>query len=69
MINKEKMLEKYQSLLKAYSLDNTLKRGYSIVYKDGCIVNSDKQLNKGADIDIKLYDGGIKATVKEKHHA
>lgn len=54
----------YNELLNAYSLDKTLKRGYSIVYQDEKIINSKNKLNK-KDLRIRLYDGEINALIKE----
>ena len=54
-----------KELIKMYSIDDTLKRGYSIVYKDSKIINSSKSLKKNDEIDIKLYKSKLKAIVKE----
>lgn len=53
-------------LLNAYSIDNTLKRGFSIIYKDAESVKNRDELDINDDITIRLYGGSIKATVKEK---
>ena len=60
---KRNELDRLNGLLKAYSCENTLKRGYSLVYKDNKLVNKD------IDIDDKLvietYDQIIDTTVKK----
>ena len=44
---------------------NILKRGFSLTYLDNKIVKSVKDVNKGNNINIKLNDGVITASVKE----
>ena len=61
-INKLKSLN---NLLNAYSIDNTLKRGYSLIYKDKKLIKNKDRIKVEDNLDIKLYDGNIKATVKE----
>ena len=51
--------------IKAYSQENTLKRGYSIVYKDDVIINSAIKLKKEDLISIRMYKSKVKAKVKE----
>ena len=55
----------YSNLIKAYSIDNTLKRGYSLVYKDDNLIKNKEDLNIEDKISIRLYGGNIKAEVKE----
>ena len=40
-------------------------KGFSVLYKDGHVVNSVKQVNIGDNIDAKLVDGSISVLVKE----
>lgn len=61
--NKNK-LDGYSNLLKAYSVDNTLKRGYSLVYKEDKLIKNKKELIKDDLINIRLFGGNIKAEVK-----
>ena len=42
----------------------TLDRGYSIVHKEGEIINSIKQIKLKEELDIKLRDGNIKCNVE-----
>ena len=42
---------------------NILKRGYSIVYSLDKQVSSVKKLKANDDIEVKLYDGVVKANV------
>ncbi len=53
------------SLLKTYSIDNTLKRGYSIVYKDDTLIRSKKDLKNNDKLKVRLSDGYIDTIVKE----
>lgn len=63
--NKKDEVDSILNLLKAYSIDNTLKRGYSLVYKDNKLIKNKKNLKNDDSINIKLYGGDVKATVKE----
>ena len=60
---KRNELDRLNGLLKAYSCENTLKRGYALVYKDN------KLINKDIDIDDKLvietYDQIIDTRVEK----
>lgn len=58
-------LKSKTELIKMFSIDDTLKRGYSIIYKDKKIINSSKSLKKNDELDIKLYKSKLKAIVKE----
>ena len=60
---KRNELDRLNGLLKAYSCENTLKRGYALVYKDNKLVSKD------VDIDDKLvietYDQIIDTRVEK----
>ena len=49
--------------LEAYSPLNILARGYSVVSKDGNVVKSVENLEQQDDVEIRLLDGKINATV------
>ena len=53
--------------LDAYSPLKTLYRGYSIAEKNGKIVKSKKELEKGDQINIKLVDGTVSAIIDALH--
>lgn len=53
-------LKRLTTLLDAYSAENVLKRGYTLVIQDESVVKSKKQL-KDKEFDVKFYDGTIKA--------
>lgn len=63
-LRKQDLLSKI-NILNAYSQENTLKRGYSIVYKNNKIINTSKELNKNDEIEIRLYKSKVKAEIKE----
>ena len=42
---------------------SVLSRGYSIAEKDGCVITSSTQLNKGENFTLEFSDGKINATV------
>ena len=56
-------LDKLDSLLKAYSVDNTLKRGYSLVYKDNKLLKDKVNIND--DLLIETYLDKINVSVKK----
>lgn len=51
------------SKLNSLSPTNVLLRGYSVVYKDGKVVSSEKQLSKGENIKITFSDGKRNAEI------
>lgn len=58
--------EQFQSsirMLKALNPLDIMERGYSIIYKDGVVTNSAKSLKVGTDVQIRLHDGNVQATV------
>ena len=62
---KETLIEHKTKLINAYSYSNTLRRGYSVVYKNNELITSKKKLKKDDEINIEMYDGKIIASVKE----
>lgn len=54
------------SKLSALNPLNTLEKGFGLVKKDGKIVRSVKDVDKGDKLDIQILDGNIKAEVIEK---
>lgn len=58
--NFEQWLKRFESV----NPELALKRGYAIVYKNGKIVHSKKELNLNDEFKIKLSDGTIKGVVK-----
>ncbi|MDO4500138.1 MAG: exodeoxyribonuclease VII large subunit [Erysipelotrichaceae bacterium] len=58
-------LKNCSDLLNAYSLNSTLKRGFSIVSVNNKIVSSVNDLKVGDTVDIRLSDGIRKGSIKE----
>ena len=56
-------LDNLNSLLNAYSIDNTLKRGYSLVYKDNMLLKDNVDVDD--DLVIETYLDRINVSVKE----
>ena len=60
---------KLQNLIEKLTLVNpldTLKRGYSLSYKDGNLIKSVSQVTAGDQITIQVSDGVITSSVIEK---
>ena len=55
-------LKRYTTLLQAYSYENTLKRGYTLVLQNNKVIRKKKDLSKD-EFNIRFIDGDIK--VKE----
>lgn len=53
--------KRLSTLLEAYSTDNTLARGYTLVIQDDRVVKSRRQLKK-KEFKVKFYDGTINAS-------
>ena len=65
----EKQRKQWLTLTEKLELVNPLsilKKGYSLTYKEDTILKSIKNVKKDDLITIKLTDGSIKCTVKEK---
>lgn len=60
---KHNELDRLNGLLKAYSCENTLKRGYSLVYKDNKLINKD--INNNDKLVIETYDQIIDTRVEK----
>ena len=54
------------NLINAYSIDNSLKRGFSIVYKDNKIINDTTKIKTNDIIKVKMYKGEKRLSVKEE---
>ena len=61
-------LKRLTTLLNAYSKENILSKGYSLVFKDNELIKDSKSLNKNDLINIELKKGSIKAEIKEVHY-
>lgn len=60
---KHNKLDRLNGLLKAYSCENTLKRGYALVYKDNKLINKD--INNNDKLVIETYDQIIDTRVEK----
>lgn len=54
------------NLLNAYSINNSLKRGFSIIYKDNKIINDVNKIKKEDKLKVKMYKGEKYISVKEE---
>lgn len=61
---KESGLAAAAELLSAFDPLNTLRRGYSMTYKDGSLISSVSSVAKGEKITVKLSDGDLEAVVE-----
>ena len=57
------ILSEKAAMLENLSPLKTLSRGYSLVYKNGKLVNSAKELAKGEKVEIQMSDGVTSATI------
>lgn len=60
---KRNELDRLKGLLKAYSCENTLKRGYALVYKDNQLINKD--IDNNDKLVIETYDQIIDTRVEK----
>ena len=56
-------ITKISAKLESLNPLSVLSRGYSIAEKDGCVITSNSQLNKGDNFTLEFSDGKINATV------
>ena len=58
-------IKRLMALIKAYSSEDILSRGYSLSFKDGHIIRSISDVKIDDDIEIKVKDGLIISKIKE----
>lgn len=58
--------QRMMSMLDSLSPLRVVDRGYAIVTKDGAVVKSDKQVKKGDELQIRLAEGELTASVVTK---
>ena len=58
--NSKLLLKRYETLLEAYSCNNVLKRGYTLVIQDNKVIKKKENL-KNKEFEIKFVDGSVKA--------
>jgi exodeoxyribonuclease VII large subunit len=66
MLENKRFIELKEQYIALVSPENTLKRGYSLVFKDGKIVKQAAGLTNGDNITIKFSDGEKAGTINEQ---
>lgn len=62
--NSSLLYKRLNTLLEAYSAENVLKRGYSLVFQDGRVVKKKADL-KNKEFDVRFSDGILKAIERD----
>jgi exonuclease VII large subunit len=62
-------LEREHERLRAYSPQQTLKRGFALVAKNRTVVSRAEDLGANDGVTIRFYDGTVRATVTGKEEA
>ena len=57
MYDKKSHIKRMEILLKAFNIQNTLSRGYSIVVKDGHVIKNIEDILVNDNIEIKMING------------
>ncbi len=65
LISAKKSLSEMDRLLASLNPRAIMKRGYSIVRLDGEIIHRSKDLAVGSEVEVELYQGHFKGSVKE----
>jgi len=60
---KESLLNK-EKLLNSISPEQTLKRGFTYIIKDGKLISRKVKVKEGEDITVRFYDGDVKSKVE-----
>jgi len=63
--NLDKFIKEKKRLLKSFSPREVLKRGYSIVEKEGKIIKDASKLDVDELVSVKLHKGGFKSLIKK----
>jgi exonuclease VII large subunit len=53
-----------EKLLISISPEQTLKRGFTYIIKDGKLVSRKAKVKKGEDITVRFYDGDVESRVE-----
>ena len=61
----ENTLKTHRQLLEAFNPKRALERGYALIKMDGKMVRSGKNVQSGDELDIRLADARLSATVKQ----
>ncbi|HMS63685.1 MAG TPA: exodeoxyribonuclease VII large subunit [Ignavibacteria bacterium] len=61
--NLKRFLESNEKYIKSIGPDETLKRGFTFIRKDGAVISRKNKLNKNDNIEIVFYDGDKNATI------
>ncbi len=63
---KKMQLKNVEDKLRLVSPEQVLKRGYSLVSKDGKLLKNSKEIGKGDEVNIQLYQGELNAEITSK---
>ena len=66
LAEKQLLYKRLFTLLNAYSSENVLKRGFSLVFQDGKIVKRKKMLKK-KEFEVKFADGSVEAIERDQN--
>lgn len=58
-------LQQHIQLIKLLSPDHVLKRGYALIYQNGKLITSGKNINKGSELTTVMADSIFKSVVSE----
>jgi len=61
--NTNNLLKRMTILLNAYSTENILSKGYTLVFKDNKVIKSSSDLKQNDNVDIQFKDGLLKAKI------
>jgi exonuclease VII large subunit len=53
-----------EKLLNSISPEQTLKRGFTYIIKDGKLISRKANVIKGEDITVRFYDGDVESKVE-----
>ncbi|MDQ3022590.1 MAG: exodeoxyribonuclease VII large subunit [Bacteroidota bacterium] len=65
LLNLERSLNSSEKLLNSLNPDQVLKRGFSIIIKDGKYITRKRGVKADDNVEIKFYDGESSAKIKE----
>jgi exodeoxyribonuclease VII large subunit len=66
LVNKKGYVSHFETLIRAYSPINLLKKGFAIIYQQGRIITDGRNIDPAMDIKVRMADTEIITTPKSK---
>ena len=66
--NERVRLKRLEVLMKAYSSENILEKGYALIFQDDKLIKSVQDVDQKQNIRVRMQDGTLDAKIEEVFH-